>query len=75
MDIKGPVQDTTSLAKNNIDEAAASLQSIADRTTGQVEAVGENMRDAIDKSLTEQPYTTLLMAVGVGFVLGAIWKA
>ena len=41
-----------------------------------VEAVGEvrdNMARAIDKSLKERPYTTLVMAVGIGFLLGALW--
>jgi ElaB/YqjD/DUF883 family membrane-anchored ribosome-binding protein len=41
-----------------------------------VEAVGEvrdNLAHAIDKSLKQQPYMTLVLAVGVGFVLGALW--
>jgi ElaB/YqjD/DUF883 family membrane-anchored ribosome-binding protein len=41
-----------------------------------VEAVSEvrdNMSRAIDKSLKERPYTTLVMAVGLGFLLGALW--
>jgi len=35
--------------------------------------VRDNMFRAIDKSLEERPYTTLLMAVGIGFLLGALW--
>ena len=35
--------------------------------------VRDNMSRAIDKSLDERPYTTLLMAVGIGFLLGALW--
>jgi ElaB/YqjD/DUF883 family membrane-anchored ribosome-binding protein len=31
------------------------------------------MADAIDQSLRDRPYTTLLLAVGIGFVLGALW--
>jgi ElaB/YqjD/DUF883 family membrane-anchored ribosome-binding protein len=41
-----------------------------------VEAVSEvrdNMSRAFDKSLEERPYTTLVMAVGLGFLLGALW--
>lgn len=38
-----------------------------------VRDVRDNLADAIDKSLKERPYTTLLLAVGVGFVLGALW--
>jgi hypothetical protein len=32
------------------------------------------MVDAIDKSLAKQPYTTLLLAVGIGFLFGAAWR-
>jgi ElaB/YqjD/DUF883 family membrane-anchored ribosome-binding protein len=38
-----------------------------------VREVRDNVAGAIDKSLKRRPYTTLMMAVGVGFVLGAIW--
>jgi ElaB/YqjD/DUF883 family membrane-anchored ribosome-binding protein len=41
-----------------------------------VQAVGEvkdNLSRAVDKSLNERPYTTLAMAVGLGFMLGALW--
>jgi len=41
-----------------------------------VEAVREvrgNFGDAIDRSLRERPYTTLALAAGLGFLLGAIW--
>ena len=35
--------------------------------------VRDYMSRAIDKSLEERPYTTLLMALGIGFLLGALW--
>lgn len=41
-------------------------------------AVGEvrdNVADAIDKSLKKRPYTTLVLAAGLGFLLGAMWKS
>lgn len=37
--------------------------------------VADNMKGAIDKSLQDQPMTTLVMAAGVGFLLGALWKS
>jgi ElaB/YqjD/DUF883 family membrane-anchored ribosome-binding protein len=37
--------------------------------------VGDNVANAIDKSLEKRPYTTLALAVGVGFILGAMWKS
>jgi ElaB/YqjD/DUF883 family membrane-anchored ribosome-binding protein len=75
MDIKGPVKDATSSAKQNIDAAAAQLQSAANTTGKQVGAVTGNMQKAVDKSLADQPYATLAMAAAIGFVVGAIWKS
>jgi ElaB/YqjD/DUF883 family membrane-anchored ribosome-binding protein len=75
MDIKGPVKDATSTAKANVDSAAAQLQTAADQTTGQLAAVGGNVRSAVDKSLADQPYATLGVAAAIGFVIGAIWKS
>ena len=49
-----------------------------DRGRDAVKAVGEvgdNAANAIDKSLEKRPYTTLALAVGIGFVLGAMWKS
>ena len=47
-----------------------------DQGAGAVDAVRDvrdNVADAIDKSLERRPYTTLLLAVGLGFLLGAMW--
>jgi hypothetical protein len=38
-----------------------------------VREVRDNLARAIDKSLNTRPYTTLLLAVGLGFLVGAIW--
>jgi len=35
--------------------------------------VGDNVANAIDKSLERRPHTTLLLAVGLGFLIGALW--
>jgi ElaB/YqjD/DUF883 family membrane-anchored ribosome-binding protein len=39
-----------------------------------VREVGDNMVDAIDESLKNRPYTTLALAVGIGFLFGATWR-
>jgi ElaB/YqjD/DUF883 family membrane-anchored ribosome-binding protein len=75
MDIKGPVKDVTSTAKQSIDSAAGQLQNVANQTTREVGAVSGNIQKAVDKSLSDQPYTTLAMAAAIGFVVGAIWKS
>ncbi len=40
-----------------------------------MQKVAKNFSTAVDKSVAEQPLTTLGMAVAFGFVLGALWKA
>lgn len=37
--------------------------------------VAGNMRDAVTDSARSQPLTTVALAMGAGFLLGAIWKA
>jgi ElaB/YqjD/DUF883 family membrane-anchored ribosome-binding protein len=37
-------------------------------------AVGDTMVEAIDDSLRKRPYTTLAIAVGIGFLFGAAWR-
>jgi ElaB/YqjD/DUF883 family membrane-anchored ribosome-binding protein len=39
-----------------------------------VREVGDNMVDAIDASLKKRPYTTLALALGIGFLFGATWR-
>jgi len=39
-----------------------------------VREVGENMVDAIDRSLKQRPYTTLALALALGFVFGTTWR-
>jgi ElaB/YqjD/DUF883 family membrane-anchored ribosome-binding protein len=71
------------------DKAADQFKKVADRVEGVTGAAADQMRDvsdrtgevagnlkrAVDKSVKEQPMTTLLMAAAIGFVLGALWKS
>ena len=41
---------------------------------GAVREVGDNLVDAVDESLKRRPYTTLALAVGIGFLFGATWR-
>jgi ElaB/YqjD/DUF883 family membrane-anchored ribosome-binding protein len=36
--------------------------------------VRDNLVGAIDQSLKERPYTTLVLALGIGFLFGATWR-
>ncbi len=49
-----------------------------DSTTGEaadaVRDVRDSFADAIDESIQERPYTTLALAIGLGFIMGAMWR-
>jgi ElaB/YqjD/DUF883 family membrane-anchored ribosome-binding protein len=78
----GTIEDIKSKAKQSIDDAsdraqdlAGRAQDIAGQARQQVGEVAGNMKGAIDKSVKDQPLTTLLAAAAVGFVIGALWKS
>jgi len=61
-------------ARSGVDEAIADVE---DRGRGALDAVrevGDNMFEAIDESLERRPYTTLALALGIGFLFGATWR-
>jgi ElaB/YqjD/DUF883 family membrane-anchored ribosome-binding protein len=39
-----------------------------------VRDVGDTFAVAVEKSITKRPYTTLALAVGLGFLFGATWR-
>jgi ElaB/YqjD/DUF883 family membrane-anchored ribosome-binding protein len=71
------------------DKATDQFKKVADRVEGvasgaadQIREVGDragevagNFKNAVDKSVKDQPMATLAMAAVVGFVLGALWKS
>lgn len=58
--------------------SGATLRKAQDKgaeAVGAVREVGDNMVDAIDESLHKRPYTTLALALGIGFLFGATsWR-
>ena len=85
---KGAVEKGTDRLREMADTATDQLKGAADRTqefaadvTQQAREYGEKAQDAVrqvkpffEKSLKEQPMTTLAAAAVSGFVLGALWK-
>ncbi|HXF55770.1 MAG TPA: hypothetical protein VNK52_16775 [Hyphomicrobiaceae bacterium] len=71
------------------DKATEQFRQVADKAEGIAERVAEqgreagervqqvagNLKGAVDRSVKEQPMTTLAIAAVVGFVLGALWKS
>jgi ElaB/YqjD/DUF883 family membrane-anchored ribosome-binding protein len=69
-------RESTQSSANVRDAVEGVISDVRDHGKEAVEAVGDvrdNMQTAIDRSLKERPYTTLTLAVGFGFVLGALW--
>jgi len=67
----GSIEDIKGRARQTIDAATEA----AGDAKQQVEEMAGNVKGAIDKSVKEQPLTTLLVAAAVGFVVGALWKS
>jgi ElaB/YqjD/DUF883 family membrane-anchored ribosome-binding protein len=81
-DLTDKAVDAGMRAMDSLERSAANAQEMSDRLMARsselsdnVQKVARNFSTAVDKSVTEQPLTTLGMAVAAGFVLGAIWKA
>lgn len=81
-DLTDKAVDAGLRAVDSLERTAASVQDAGERLVSKGSELGDNMQkvaknfsNAVDKSVSEQPLTTLAMAVAAGFILGAIWKA
>jgi ElaB/YqjD/DUF883 family membrane-anchored ribosome-binding protein len=63
-----------SRARANVEGVMADASAKGQEAVDAVREVGDNVMDAIDESLKKRPYTTLALAVGIGFLFGAIWR-
>jgi ElaB/YqjD/DUF883 family membrane-anchored ribosome-binding protein len=63
-----------SRAKSNVEGMVSDVSAKGQDAVDAVREVGDNMVDAIDESLKNRPYTTLALAVGIGFLFGATWR-
>jgi ElaB/YqjD/DUF883 family membrane-anchored ribosome-binding protein len=61
-------------AKSDLDGAISDAGEKGREAIGAVREVGDNVVDAVDKSLRQRPYTALALAAGLGFLFGAIWR-
>ncbi|HET6388529.1 hypothetical protein [Hyphomicrobium sp.] len=81
-DLADRAMDAGLRAVDSLDRAVTSAQDTGQRLVEQTSEIGQNLQKvaknfshAVDKSVAEQPMTTLGVAVAAGFILGAIWKA
>ncbi len=63
-----------SRARAGVDEAMADVEDRSRDAVDAVREVGDNLARAIDESLKTRPYTTLALALGLGFLFGATWR-
>jgi ElaB/YqjD/DUF883 family membrane-anchored ribosome-binding protein len=61
-------------AKSNVEGVISDVEAKGMEAVGAVREVGDNMLDAVDESLKKRPYTTLALALGIGFLFGATWR-
>jgi ElaB/YqjD/DUF883 family membrane-anchored ribosome-binding protein len=61
-------------AKSNFEGVVSDASAKGQEAVDAVREVGDNVADAIDESLKKRPYTTLALAVGIGFLFGAMWR-
>jgi ElaB/YqjD/DUF883 family membrane-anchored ribosome-binding protein len=60
--------------KSNVEGAIGEAQDKGMEAVDALRAAGDNTVDAIDGLLKKRPYTTLGLAIGIGFLFGAIWR-
>jgi ElaB/YqjD/DUF883 family membrane-anchored ribosome-binding protein len=61
-------------ARSNIEGVVSDATIKGQEAVDAVREVGDNMADALDESLKKRPYTTLALAIGIGFLFGATWR-
>lgn len=81
-DLAGKAADLADKASKQLDSAIESAETTVRDIAGQgreagerINAVAGNLKTAVDKSVKDQPLTTLAMAAAFGFVIGALWKS
>ena len=60
--------------KSELDDAISDAGAKGREAVGAVREAGDNVVDAVDKTLKERPYTVLALAVGLGFLFGVTWR-
>ena len=75
LDLADRASDQFDRAVQGVESAARSVAEQGREAGEQVQEVADNFKTAVDKSVKDQPLTTLAVAAALGFVLGAVWKS
>ena len=74
-DILGSKGDAAwSRAKSNLEGVMSDAEEKGREALSAVREVGDNIAGGVDESLKRRPYTTLGLALGLGFLFGATWR-
>ena len=78
---KDRLRDMADTATDKLKDAGEGAQEMASKVAEQAREYGDKAQDAarqikpfVERSLKEQPMTTLAGVAVLGFVLGALWK-
>jgi ElaB/YqjD/DUF883 family membrane-anchored ribosome-binding protein len=61
-------------ARSGVDGAMSDAQDRSREAVDAMREVSDKFVEAVDESIKNRPYTTLAMALGLGFLFGAIWR-
>jgi ElaB/YqjD/DUF883 family membrane-anchored ribosome-binding protein len=61
-------------ARANVEGVVSDVSAKGQDAVDAVQEASERVVDAIDESLRTRPYTTLAIALGIGFLFGAMWR-
>jgi ElaB/YqjD/DUF883 family membrane-anchored ribosome-binding protein len=61
-------------ARSGVDGAMSDAQDKSREAVDAMREVSDKFVEAVDESIKNRPYTTLAMALGLGFLFGAIWR-
>lgn len=61
-------------ARKSVDGVISDATEIGSEAADAMREVRDTLADAVEESVQNRPFTTLAMALGVGFVVGAIWR-
>src|SRR5262249_3367675 len=63
-----------SRAKSNVEDVVSDVGAKGQEAIDAAQEVRDKVIDAIDELLQTRPYTTLAVALGIGFLLGTMWR-
>ncbi len=61
-------------ARSGVDDVMSDAQDKGRDAVDAMREVSDKFVEAVDESIKNRPYTTLGMAVGLGFLFGVIWR-